>query len=127
MKSVSVPNKPVPNKPVPDEEDGTPVLYTVSFTLTVPVLPVPVLPVLSTPMPTGATGATRARTTGVARSVDFLDREEAEAFARVLLRGSREEGGEELVSAVEVHEEEWFAPVPMQTSTVQTSTVQTSK
>jgi len=124
MKSVSVPNKPVPNKPVPDEEDGTPVLYTVSFTLTVPVLPVPVLPVLSTPMPTGATGA---RTTGVARSVDFLDREEAEAFARVLLRGSREEGGEELVSAVEVHEEEWFAPVPMQTSTVQTSTVQTSK
>ena len=113
MKSVSV-----PNKPVPDEEDGTPVLYTVSFTLTVPVLPVPVLPVPSTPIPTGATGA---RTTGAARSVDFLYREEAEAFARVLMRGSREEGGEELVSAVEVHEEEWFAPVPMQTSTVQTS------
>lgn len=67
------------------------VLYTVSFTLTLPSSPA-------------------SRTTGAARSVDFLDREEAEAFARVLTRGSCEEGGEELVSAVEVHEEELFAP-----------------
>lgn len=75
----------------PAPEASTHVLYTVCFTLTVP----------STPTK-GAVG------TGAARSVDFLDREEAEAFARVLLRGSREEGGEELVSAVEVHEEVWF-------------------
>ncbi len=74
----------------PAPEASAHVLYTVSFTLTVPSTTVP-----STP-PSGA-----------ARSVDFLDREEAEAFARVLLRGSRE-GAEELVSAVEVHEEVWF-------------------
>lgn len=80
----------------PAPEANTHVLYTVCFTLTVPPTTVP-------PTPTkGASG------TGAARSVDFLDREEAEAFARVLLRGSREEGGEELVSAVEVHEEVWF-------------------
>ncbi len=69
----------------PAPEASTHVLYTVCFTLTVPS---------TTP-------------SGAARSVDFLDREEAEAFARVLLRGSRE-GAEELVSAVEVHEEVWF-------------------
>ena len=75
----------------PAPEASTHVLYTVCFTLTVP-----------STTPSSAVG------TGAARSVDFLDREEAEAFARVLLRGSREEGGEELVSAVEVHEEVWF-------------------
>lgn len=74
----------------PAPEANTHVLYTVSFTLTVP-----------STLTKGASG------TGAARSVDFLDREEAEAFARVLLRGSRE-GADELVSAVEVHEEVWF-------------------